>query len=559
MDEKTARLKKVLVEGGYVDEKDFGECLQSSADLGRPLEDILIFRGFVDEQTLGKLLAKELGVSYINPSKVTISEELLKLIPENLAKTYRMVPIARKENELQVAMEDPTNFEALEYAKRQTGLHITPLFATNDGIQKALGQYKRNIKSEFAGIIEENAKKAHPGDDPLRAAEELPIIKILDTIFMYAVSERASDIHIEVLEKVVMVRFRIDGILRDIIRLPKGIETAIVARIKILSNLKIDEHRIPQDGRHKFKINEEVIALRISIVPGFYGESVVARILRESARPLSLEELGIKGKNLEVLKKNYEKPHGMVLVTGPTGSGKTTTLYSVLNNFDPIKSKICTVEDPVEYGINRIMQIQMNQKVGLTFSSGLRALLRHDPDIIMVGEIRDKETAEIAIHASLTGHLVLSTLHTNDAVGAIPRMIDMGVEPYLLSSTVNTILAQRLVRKICSSCTKQYAPEKVLIEEVKTDFGLDISGQKFYKGEGCASCGNTGYSGRVGIYEVLNVTEEIRELITKRANSDELATAAKKAGMITMVEDGINKVASGITTIDEVLRVVREK
>ena len=422
-----------------------------------------------------------------------------------------------------------------------------------------MGQYKRGISEDFEKVISENLKKAAPEDEDLaRAAERVPIVKILDTIFSYAISEKASDIHIETMEGDVVVRFRIDGMLRDVLKLKRGIEPAIVARIKILSNLKIDEHRIPQDGRYKFNVDDDIVSLRISIIPGFFGENVVMRLLRESNRPASLEELGLSGSNLEILRRNISKPHGMILVTGPTGSGKTTTLYSVMNILNTIEVKICTIEDPIEYGMHRVTQIQVNPKTGLDFASGLRALLRHDPDIMMVGEIRDKETAQIAINSALTGHLVLSTLHTNTAAGAIPRFLDMGVEDFLLASTLNVIMAQRLVRKICANCIVKYDPEKSVKDRLSKDLNVDLKDQKFYKGRGCELCGGKGYAGRVGIYEVLETTEKIRDLITNKSTSDEIQKEAQVEGMINMLQDGLDKVASGSTTIEEVMRVVRE-
>ncbi len=349
-----------------------------------------------------------------------------------------------------------------------------------------------------------------------------------------------------------------DGVLRDILELPKKIHPGIVARIKILAQLKIDEHRIPQDGRFKFKIKEEYIALRVSILPAFYGENIVMRILPESARPQALEELGITGHNLELIKSNIKKPHGMILVTGPTGSGKTTTLYSVLTILNTTEVNICTVEDPVEYGIPRVNQTQINPAAGLTFAAGLRSLLRHDPNIIMVGEIRDQETAEMAIQSALTGHLVLSTLHTNDAASTMPRFLDMGAEGFLVASTVNLVIAQRLVRKICTSCIETYTPSEELLTYLRKYVDEKELNQKYYRGKGCAECGNKGYKGRIGVYEVLEINEEIRQLIMRRSSADEISRAAVKNQMTPLLKDGINKASGGITTIEEVLRVVRE-
>jgi type IV pilus assembly protein PilB len=554
------KLKEILVGSKFIEEKEFDDAVSSAADVGKTTDDILIFRGLISEDALAKLVSEYTKVPYVNIGRQVITDEVLASIPEKMARTYKMVPFAKEAGKLLLAMEDPDDFEALEFAKRHSRLKVVPHYASSADIRRSLGQYKRNIRQDFDKIIAENVKKATPsGENPVRAAEGLPIIKVLDTIFMYAVAERASDIHIETQEGEVIVRLRIDGVLRDILKLPRGIEDALVARIKILSNLKIDEHRIPQDGRHKFNIDEEVIALRISIIPGFYGENVVMRLLPESTRPQSLEELGITGRNFEIIAKNIKKPHGMVLVTGPTGSGKTTTLYSVLNILNTIKVKICTIEDPIEYGLKRLTQIQVNPKTGMDFAAGLRALLRHDPNIIMVGEIRDKETAQIAVHSALTGHLVLSTLHTNDAPGAIPRLRDMGVEGYLVASTLNVIVAKRLVRRICSSCITQYTPEKDVLNTVSKVLGADVKTQKFYKGTGCSECHMGGYAGRSGLYEVLEVSEKIRELTGGKASADDIKKTAAEEGMITMAQDGISKVAAGLTTVDEVLRVVKEE
>ncbi len=552
-------LKEILVGAGFVSETDFDDAAKASTELGKDITDILIFRGFINEDALGKLISDHLHVSYANIRRLSIPKEVLALIPEKIARTYRIVPFGKEEGKLKLAMNNPEDFEALEFAKRQTGLKIIPYYASDEDLSRALGQYKKGIKEDFEAVIAENLKKASPEEDLARAAEKLPIIKISDTIMEYAVAERASDIHIETLAEEVIIRFRVDGVLRDIIKLPNGIQDALIARIKILSNLKIDEHRAPQDGRYKFTIGDDVIALRISIVPGFNGENVVMRVLHESNRPLSLEELGLKGRGLDIIRENMTKPHGMILVTGPTGSGKTTTLYSILNILNTIEVKICTIEDPIEYGINRVSQMQVNKKAGLEFATGLRALLRHDPDIIMVGEIRDEETADIAVHSALTGHLVLSTLHTNTAPGAIARFLDMGVEDFLLASTVNVILAQRLVRKICNTCIVKYTPDSTLKEKYEKSLGVKLTGQKYYKGKGCDECNGKGFIGRIGIYEVLAMTDKIRTLVTTKATTNEIQKAAVTEGMVTMLNDGLDKVSSGLTTIEEVLRVAREK
>jgi type IV pilus assembly protein PilB len=554
-----AALEQILVSSGYVTHEQYQSALKTAQDLDKPIIDILLFRSLITEEALGKLIAEYYQVPFVSLKHQRIAPEILALIPEKTAIAFHMIPFNRKENELYLAMENPQDLEAIEFAKRSSKLNVIPHYISHSDLQKNLGQYKRNIKAEFKNIIDENlAQTQQTKTNKPQDAVELPVIRILDTLLEYAYAEGASDIHIEALENAVVVRFRIDGILRDILNLPKEIHTAIVARIKILSSLKIDEHRVPQDGRFKFKMEDSFIALRVSILPSFYGENVVLRLLAESARPLSLEELGFSGKYLETLHAQITRPHGMFLVTGPTGSGKTTSLYSVLNILNTPEVNICTIEDPVEYGIRRVTQVQVNNITGLTFAAGLRSLLRHDPNIIMIGEIRDAETAEIAIHSALTGHLVLSTLHTNNASGAIPRFLDMGIEGFLLASTLNLVMAQRLVRRICPSCITKYTPEAEVIQALERMLGHKLTIETFYKGEGCQECNNSGYKGRVGIYEIMQANNNIRNLISKQASADQIEAEAIKNGMIKLLEDGINKAASGVTTIEEALRVMRE-
>lgn len=548
-------LKKILTEAGIVSEADFESAIAASEDTGKSIEDILVFRGLLTSNVYSKLIAEHFKVPYIDPKSVEIASEVLDLIPQNLAKTYKVVPVEKREgNVLVIATDDPSNIESQEFVKRLTGMNVLVCYASPEDLRRLLSLYKRDFTKEFNEIVK-NASVMGKNEDLTKVSESVPIVKILDTIMEYSVAERASDVHIETQEQEVIIRFRIDGDLIDMLKLPRGVEEPLVARIKILSNLKLDEKRAPQDGRYKISVNEETIALRVSIIPGFYGENVVMRLLREGARPSSFGELGIASTNAERMHKAINAPHGMLLVTGPTGSGKTTTLYSVLTMLNNVDVKICTIEDPVEYGVNRVTQIQVNPKVGLDFAAGLRALLRHDPDIIMVGEIRDKETAEIAVHSALTGHLVLSTLHTNDAVGAIPRLLDMGVEPYLVASTVNLVLAQRLVRKVCNQCVTAYVPDQAVIAELK-NLGIDTKNQKFYKGAGCDQCNGSGFRGRIGIYEALLVTESIREMIANRSSADDILAKAISEGMTIMLSDGLNKVSSGLTTIDQVLNAV---
>jgi type IV pilus assembly protein PilB len=552
-------LKQVLTDSGFVSESDFNQTLETSRNLEKSISDILIFKGLISEQALGQLIAEYLKVPYISLKSKSIPLELLQKIPEKLARAYRIIPFWENENEFHIAMEDPKNFEALERIRRSTSKTIIPHYISPPDLSQALNQYKKEIKKEFSQILTEHIKKTGRvnQEDITKVAVDLPVIKILDTILEYAIAERTSDIHIETLQNALAIRFRIDGQLKDIIKLPKEIQPAIIARIKILSQLKIDEHRIPQDGRFKFTFADQSLALRVSIIPSFYGENAVMRLLFESNRPLSLEEVGLVGQQLNHLRSNIKKPHGMILVTGPTGSGKTTTLYSILNILNSIKVNICTVEDPIEYGIHRVNQIQVNPDTGLTFAAGLRALLRHDPNIIMVGEIRDQETAEMAIHASLTGHLVLSTLHTNDAAGAIPRLLDMDIEGFLVASTVNVVIAQRLVRRLCPICIVRIEPDQVTIN-LFAKYRPQVKKISIFKSQGCDECNHSGYKGRIGIFEVLEVSGKIRELITQKISGDKILAQAQKEGMTLMIEDGLDKASSGLTTIEEVIKAVRD-
>ncbi|MBI4137614.1 type II/IV secretion system protein [Candidatus Roizmanbacteria bacterium] len=560
------KLYQILQESAYIKKDALDGAYTSAQELKKPLSDVLVFRGLISENMLGQLIADSLKLPYIALRSRTVTDEVLTLVPENLARRYKIIPIGVTDTEISIAMEDPDNFEAIEAIRRRTGRNVKPAYATKGDIARALNQYKRNFKEKFEQIILENAKKASELKEQtieklLKMAQDLPVVKIFDALLEYAVGENASDVHIETSSDNLLIRLRVDGILLDTLNLPKSIQPAIVARIKVLSNLKIDEHRVPQDGRFRFQIDENLVALRVSIIPGFYGENVVLRLLPETARPLSFEELGIMGQNLKYVKENLQRTFGMILVTGPTGSGKTTTLYSALNILNTPKINICTVEDPIEYGIARVNQIQVNTKTKLTFAAGLRALLRHDPDIIMVGEIRDEETVSIAIHAALTGHLVLSTIHTNNAVGTIARFLDMGAKEYLLASTLNLVIAQRLVRKICQNCIAEYTPAEDMLERMRPllkETGNIKRRVKYFRGKGCDECHGSGFRGRVGIYEILNVDEEIRELIAQKAAASQIRQMADTKGMKTMFQDGLDKIQAGLTTIDEMLGAVTQ-
>jgi type IV pilus assembly protein PilB len=580
------QLKAFLLDAGLVTKAQFEEAEKKTKKTGQKIDDILVSEGLISQEELIKLKAYILGIPFVNLEKEKVPPDVLKIIPEPIARTYNIVAFRKDGQNLEVAMLDPEDLRTIEFIKKKANLKILPRLTTEASIKNVLRQYQKTLEAEFGEIIRKDAKeikflepeiikKEEEKEKLKKAAEELPVIRIVDTLIKHAILQRASDIHIEPTEKEVLVRYRIDGILRDAMTLPKQVSSGIVARIKVLSNLKLDEHRLPQDGRFKIESEDYKYSVRVSVLPVLDGEKIVMRLLPETAKTFSLEELGLWGISLERIQENLRKPVGMILVTGPTGSGKTTTLYTMMEILNDPGVNISTVEDPIEYRMPRINQTQVNPKIGLTFAQGLRALVRQDPDIIMVGEIRDKETASLAVNAALTGHLVLSTLHTNDAAGAIPRLIDMGIEPFLLSSTLNVVLAQRLVRKLCKE-KNSYKLKEPEIEDLKKYCDLqrfleilkeneiikkrdrvEIGDLEFYKPKSSKDCPE-GYKGRVGIFEVLPVTETIKELIVKKATSDKIQEQAKKEGMLTMIEDGLIKAVQGITSIEEVLRVTIE-
>jgi len=576
------RLKAFILDTDLISRKDFDKALRMSKKTQKPMEKVLVDHRLITHDDLARLKAYITGIPFINLEKSIIPQEILDIIPEPLARSNNIVPFKKEKKSLEVAMLDPQDLQTIDFIKKKSNLKILPRLTTPEGIKNVLSQYRKTLKAEFKDFIAEESEdvrsiKVKSGDenpkDLKKVAEEMPVIRIVDTLLKHAAMDRSSDIHIEPNENEVIVRYRIDGILHDAMTLPRQIAPGLVARIKVLSDLKLDEHRLPQDGRFKFNNDGDKYSIRVSCLPVLNGEKIVMRLLSENAKGYSLEELGLRGEALESIEGSIRRPTGMILVTGPTGSGKTTTLYSILEILNTPEINISTIEDPIEYQIPRINQTQVRPKIGLTFSNGLRSLLRQDPDIIMVGEIRDKETAALAVNAALTGHLVLSTLHTNDAAGAIPRLVDMGVEPFLLASTLNVVLAQRLVRKLCdgkkemklNSVTMKKVLKncdadnllKILKEEKVTKTKQSIDQIKFFQPEKTKICPE-GFKGRMGIYEVLPITETIKELIAKGAFSDQIKDQAVKEGMRTMVEDGLLKATQGITTIEEVLRVVME-
>ncbi|OGY22663.1 MAG: hypothetical protein A2126_01595 [Candidatus Woykebacteria bacterium GWB1_45_5] len=553
-------IKEAIVKSGFVTQEEVASAEKIAHDQSRPLIDILIERGIILENFLGQTLAEHLGFPYADLKNKSLSDKLLKLIPEALAAEKRIVGFAISNGSLHLALEDPEDIETIEYIKKRTGLAIEAYFTLPQLLNEALDQYHKDIKSDFEKTISENVSAA----TKLSAvsAQDLPVVKTLDTLLEYAASEKASDIHIENVGDRLVIRFRVDGKLRDVLEFPTKIQSGLITRIKILSSLRTDEHRAPQDGRFRFRHRGDEISVRVSILPTYHGEDAVLRLLSAAARPKTLEDLGLTGRNLQIVQGELSKPHGMLLATGPTGCGKTTTLYNILTLLNTAAVNICTIEDPIEYGLPRVNQTQVTPAAGLTFANGLRSILRHDPDIILVGEIRDKETAEIAIHAALTGHLVLSSLHTNDAIGTIPRLLDLGAQAYLIGSSLSLVLAQRLVARNCKSCLASVPIEKKALEALKNEYGRSIP-ENFlrnpveYKGTGCGVCNNEGFKGRVGIFEVLKITEEIKDLIFAKAPTNQIEETAKKGGFKTMLEDGLEKVQAGITTLEEAIGAAR--
>ncbi|MBM3250638.1 MAG: type II/IV secretion system protein [Candidatus Nealsonbacteria bacterium] len=576
------RLKSFILDAGLISSEQFKRAQKRADKTKQKIEDVLISEGLIAREELTKLEAYILGIPFVNIEKEIIPSDILKIIPEPIARKHNIIAFRKKGQNLEVAMIDPGDLRIIEFIKKKADLKILPRLTTIEGIKNALKQYQKTLEAEFGEIIKKEVGIIKPvqeeeavgeQEDLRKAAEDLPVIRIVDTLMRHAILQRASDIHIEPTEKEVIVRYRIDGILHDAMVLPKAASSGIVARIKVLSNLKLDEHRLPQDGRFKIETEDYKYSIRVSILPIFSGEKIVMRLLSETAEALTLEAMGLSGEMLERVQDSLKKPTGMILVTGPTGSGKTTTLYAMMEILNTPEINISTVEDPIEYRMSRINQTQVNPKIGLTFASGLRSLVRQDPDVIMVGEIRDNETAGLAINAALTGHLVLSTLHTNDAAGAIPRLIDMKAEPFLISSTLNVILAQRLVRRLCPEKEKYTLKEpeiknlakycdldsvlKVLKEEKVIKTKTTLKNIEFYRPKPSKE-NPEGYRGRIGIFEVLPIRETIKDLIVKQATTSQIQTQAKKEGMRTMTEDGFIKAAQGITSIEEVLRVIME-
>ncbi|MEK7208227.1 MAG: GspE/PulE family protein [Patescibacteria group bacterium] len=592
------QLRDFITDSGLVSRADLEAAVKEAEEKKESAGAVLARKGKISDDDLRKMQAYLLGIPFVDLKQQRIDFETLSLIPEPIARNHNIVAFKRtgdlpergrletsapQGGALEVAMLDTDDLAAIDFIKKKTRLKILPRLTDTASIKSALLQYQKSLKAEFGDLIKEEtdalrqlpeaSDEAVSATDLKKRAEDLPIVRIVDTLLKHAVLQNASDIHIEPQEVELVVRYRIDGILHDAMLLPRHVAQSIAARVKVLASLKLDEKRLPQDGRFKIEMSGQKVSLRVSVLPTYFGEKVVMRLLREGASGFTLEVLGFHGEGLERIHEALKLTTGMILNTGPTGSGKTTTLYTMLDLLNTPDVNISTIEDPIEYQLPRVNQSQVKPEIGFSFANGLRALVRQDPDIIMVGEVRDNETASLAINAALTGHLVLSTLHTNSAAGAIPRLIDMKVEPFLLVSTVNVIIAQRLVRRLCESKEKYYLnkagiatlAQSVNLERVLRALkdehivGKDATWEKigFYRPRPSAECPD-GFSNRIGIHEVLMVRQTIRDLIIRGGTSADIEAQAKKEGMLTMLEDGIFKCAQGITTIEEVLRVVSE-
>lgn len=577
-----AQLYKFILDSGLVGKDDLEDARIAAEGKNSRLGDVLVTSGKITTDNLRRMQAYVLGIPFVDLKNKKIPMDILSLIPEPIARGHNIVAFKKNDTSLEVAMLDVNDISAIDFIKKKVNLKIVPRLTDSDSIKEILVQYQKSLKAEFGDIIQKETatlktiseERGEPASeaDIKKLAEDLPVVRIVDTLLKHAIIQNASDIHIEPMEDQVLVRYRIDGLLHDAMVLPNQTGPSISARIKVLSNLKLDEKRLPQDGRFKVDMTSEKVSFRVSILPTYYGEKIVMRLLRESISGFTLEYLNFHGEALERIHKALNQTTGLILTTGPTGSGKTTTLYTMLDILNTPDVNISTIEDPIEYQMARINQTQVKPEIGFSFAQGIRTLVRQDPDVIMVGEIRDGETAALAVNASLTGHVVLSTLHTNSAAGAIPRLLDMGIESFLLVSTINIVIGQRLVRRLTDSKQKyelskdEFAQlQKLLdldrvLEALKADKIVkpgdtwkDIS---FWKA--VPSGDNEGFKGRVGIHEVLKMNESIKNLVMKNATSGEIEAQAKKEGMLTMLEDGIFKCVAGFTTIEEVLRVVSE-
>jgi type IV pilus assembly protein PilB len=562
--QKRKMLGEMLISEGLISREQLERALAEQKLHGGRIGIIFRSMGFVTEEDIIKVLGKQMGIQPVTLSSIIIDPDVVKIIPETVARRHQVIPVFKKDRILTLAMVDPLNVFAIDDLRRATGLEIQPAVSSETEVMKAIDRFYGGTST-----MEEAAKEADvqgygvmPEDqviDLQRVGDDTPMIKLVNTMISQAVREGASDIHIEPDAEVLRIRYRVDGILREVMTPPRNLQAGVVSRIKIMADLDIAEKRVPQDGRIQMKVGEKDVDIRLSTLPTIFGEKMVMRLLDKSSILMGLEDLGLTSDTLVKFEKMIRRPYGLLLVTGPTGSGKTTTLYAALNRISSIERNVITIEDPVEYQIKYINQVQVNLKTGVTFANGLRAILRQDPDVVMVGEIRDTETASIAIQAALTGHLVFSTLHTNDSAGAVARLLDMGAEPFLVASSLIGVVAQRLVRKVCAHCKAPFTPTPDLIKSLNLD--KLMNGQKetrLVKGAGCQQCRNTGYSGRLGIYEILPIDEAIRNLIVAKSSSTTIRNQAIQAGFAGLRLHGLAAALKGLTTLEEVLRVTQE-
>lgn len=556
-------IEDVLAQQGFLRPDQVSVIKMEAINSGKSTEKIILEHSYTSVETIAQAKALILGIPFIKLEGQAISTEALNLIPEAVARRYKLIAFDRDLDSVSVAMVDPLDLQVIQFLEKKTALSVKRYLSLEDDVLASINeQYSQNLTTEVTSALKEVADAAdetikESGGEQVEIIREAPVANIVTQLLEYAVKSKASDIHLEPQEDKTRVRYRLDGILHEKVILPKKVHDAVVSRIKILANLKIDERRLPQDGRFDFSLGPVQIDLRVSTLPTVFGEKIVLRLLPKSSRAPTLVELGLRAGALKTFEDQLTRPHGIVLICGPTGSGKTTTLYSVLSKLSTTRVNILTIEDPVEYQIPGVNQVQVNPQIGLTFASALRSFLRQDPNIILVGEIRDSETADLAIQASLTGHQVFSTLHTNSAAGSLPRLLDMGAEPFLLASAVNAVLGQRILRKVCGHCRVAYSPSPEVVDNIKQvlDRLTPNKTLQLYKGGGCNECGNTGYQGRTGIYEFLVVSEKISQLILSRASASEIEKQARMEGMITMKQEGYLKALEGVTTLEEVLRV----
>jgi type IV pilus assembly protein PilB len=553
--EHIKKLGELLLDFNFITKEQLDEAIKKQKGSNDRLGEVLVELGYINESDLIQVLEFQLGIPHVNLSNYILNPQLAEYIPENIARRYNVIPLEIKKNKLRVAMSDPTDLPAIDAIEMTSGMKVEPCIATSNSIKKAINtiySLEEEDTAEILNSLDDYQNNNEPELDKLKEmVEDAPIVKLTNLIIIQAVQMRASDIHIEPQEKDVRVRYRIDGVLREQMRTPRYTQAALISRLKIIADLDITKRRIPQDGRIAMNVKGVKVDMRVSTLPTIYGEKVVIRLLNKDESLINIKKLGLSEDNYSSFLNLINQPHGILLVTGPTGSGKSTTLFAILNQLNSPDKNIITVEDPVEYQLSGINQIQANPQTGLTFASTLRSILRQDPDIIMIGEIRDEETAKIAVRAALTGHLVLSTLHTNDAVSSITRLIDMGIPPYLVASTVIGVIAQRLIRKLCSSCKDI----RELTEEEKQVIGLEQE-ITVYRARQCENCSYTGYRGRIAVHEVLTLDEKIRHLITRGADEQDIKNYAFEKGMSSLRDDGILKVKKGITSLEELMRVI---